>query len=118
MEQGRHRRRLRHGLSLAPLEIDMKSRVMALTVAGGIAVVLSVSAVAQQSVADEHFARARSLAGKDFADMYDTSCGFVRPETVINPVPAPAAAAPAPGPPPRASWYAEPVKVFDNLYFL
>jgi metallo-beta-lactamase class B len=33
--------------------------------------------------------------------------------------PGPAApAAPRSGPPPRAEWYAEPMKVFDNLYFV
>ena len=32
--------------------------------------------------------------------------------------PAPAAPARQAGPPPRESWHAEPVKVFDNLYFV
>jgi metallo-beta-lactamase class B len=38
---------------------------------------------------------------------------------VLNPVPpSQAAPAPAAGPPPREAWYHEPVKVFDNLYFV
>jgi metallo-beta-lactamase class B len=78
--------------------------------------VLSAAGVGQQSAADEHFARARAAAGKDFTDIFDTSCGYIRPEAVITP--AQPAAAPAPGPPARATWHAEPVRVFDNLYFI
>jgi hypothetical protein len=33
----------------------------------------------------------------------------------VPPAPAPAAVT---GPPPRSAWHAEPVKVFDNLYFI
>src|SRR5438552_11712149 len=94
----------------------MRSEVIAGATAIGLAFVLSAAAVAQQGVADEHFARARAAAGSDFTDIFDTSCGYIRPEAAINP--AQPAAAPAQGPPPRATWHAEPVKVFDNLYFI
>jgi metallo-beta-lactamase class B len=75
----------------------------------------AATAVAQSRVADDHFRRARAAAGEDFTDIFDTSCGYIRPETAIRAVP-PAAAATSP--PPRAAWHAEPVKVFDNLYFV
>jgi metallo-beta-lactamase class B len=65
---------------------------------------------------DDHFARARAAAGTDFTDIFDTSCGYIRPDAVITP-PEPAAPR-APGPPARATWHADPVKVFDNLYFI
>jgi metallo-beta-lactamase class B len=69
-------------------------------------------------------AAAKAAAGQDHAALFDTLCS---PTALRPPAPAPAAApgaargaAPA-GPrpaPPRAEWYAEPVKVFDNLYFV
>src|ERR1700675_1309387 len=94
----------------------MKSGVIAGAAAIGLAFVLSAAAGAQQDAADEHFARARAAAGTDFTDIFDTSCGYIRPEAVITP--AEPAAPRAPGAPARATWQAEPVKVFDNLYFI
>jgi metallo-beta-lactamase class B len=105
----------------------MRSGVIAGAAAIGLALVLSAAAVAQQGATtrgtvqqDEHFAKARAAAGSDFTDIFDTSCGYIRPEAVMTPAPpaAPAAATRAPGPPTRATWHAEPVKVFDNLYFI
>jgi len=99
------------------LEADMRSGVIAGTAAIGLALALGVAAVGQQpTVADEHFAKARAAAGRDFTDIFDTSCGYIRPDAVITPA-QPAAAA-ASGPPQRDKWHAEPVKVFDNLYFI
>jgi metallo-beta-lactamase class B len=70
-----------------------------------------------QSVPDSvegHRAAAKAAAGKDLSGLYAAAC----------PEPAPAGAAagrggrgPRPAPP-REEWYAEPAKVFDNLYFL
>jgi metallo-beta-lactamase class B len=79
----------------------------ALALAG--AVVLAQSA----GTVESHTAAAKAAAGQDFAGVFDRLC---------TPPAPPAAArrgggAPA-GPPPRASWYVEPVKVFDNLYFV
>jgi metallo-beta-lactamase class B len=98
------------------LEGHMKSGITAVAAAIGLAFALSAATVAQQSVADGHFAKARAAAGSDFTDIFDTSCGYIRPEAVIKP--APAAAAAAQTPPARSTWHAEPVKVFDNLYFI
>ena len=81
-----------------------------------------------QAEVDKHIAAARAAAGTEHAAMVDRLC------------PAPQAAAAAgrggagggraggrgggrrgggpPAPPPREAWYREPVKVFDNLYYV
>ena len=94
----------------------MRSGVIAGTAAIGLAFVFDAATGAQQRTADDHFARARAAAGRDFTDIFDTSCGYIRPEAMI--VPLLPAAAPASGPPARATWHTEPVKVFDNLDFI
>lgn len=69
------------------------------------------TAGAQNAVVDSHIAAARAAAG-EHAGMVDRLCPIER------------AAAPRRGPPPqrgappREEWYAEPVKVFDNLYYV
>ena len=65
---------------------------------------------------DAHVAAAKAAAGTDFAGVFSRICAEAVPrETPATP--RPAAARPA-GPPPHSEWHAEPVKVFDNLYFL
>jgi metallo-beta-lactamase class B len=79
-----------------------------------LAVCAAATAVAQtpNTEVERHVAAARAAAGEHMA-MVDRLC------------PMPGAARPAPGPrggpravPPRESWHAEPVKVFDNFYFV
>jgi metallo-beta-lactamase class B len=81
---------------------------------------LSLGTVVAQGVAQDageiatHVAAAKTAAGKDFEGVFARVCAEAR-------APATPAAAPAPrpaGPPERSTWYAEPVKVFDNLYFV
>lgn len=62
-----------------------------------------------------HVNAARMAAGKEFEGVYSRVCA--QPGASA---PSAAAAAPArvAGPPERSAWYAEPVKVFDNLYFV
>lgn len=62
--------------------------------------------------ADVHIEAARKAAGSEHKAVFDRTCGALTP-----PPPTPAAARPA-GPPARETWYSEPAKVFDNLYFL
>ena len=68
---------------------------------------------------DAHVARAKTAAGDTYQNLFNFLCA----------VPAPRGGGPAqrggppgggraPGPPDRSTWYAEPVKVFDNLYFV
>ena len=73
-----------------------------------------VTFTAQRSgTADAHLAKALATAKPEFTDLFDTTCGLVRPELVVNRTPAPPAVAAD-----RSTWHAEPVKVFDNLYFV
>jgi metallo-beta-lactamase class B len=63
---------------------------------------------------DGHVAAAKAAAGTEHLAIFETTCT----------APAPAAPATAPrgsrgsGPLPASAWHAEPVKVFDNLYFV
>src|SRR5436309_13838533 len=73
---------------------------------------------------DAHVAIARTAAGDDYRNLFNFLCAVPGPPAA-GPRGAPAAAAPGtprgaqrPGPPDRSTWYAEPGKVFDNLYFL
>jgi len=77
---------------------------------------LAAGAVAAQTQGgvDDHLARARAASGKDFDALYGVTCDLVKPPGGAAPA-APAAAA---GPPARATWHAEPAKVFDNVYFV
>jgi metallo-beta-lactamase class B len=98
----------------------MRSYLAALVMAGGLA---GAGVVAQQvpDTVDGHRGAAKAAAGTDHVGLLSRIC------------PAPSSAAPAPAArgraggaaapaarqaPPREAWYAEPVKVFDNLYFV
>jgi metallo-beta-lactamase class B len=75
---------------------------------------------------DAHIAAAKAAAGEDFQNLFNFQCYGPGPGGQRA---APGAAGrgqgaggrgggPRPqGPPDRSTWYAEPVKVFDNLYF-
>src|SRR5882672_6248150 len=78
----------------------------------------AAAAMAQSSAGavDAHAAAAKAAAGTDFAGVFSRTCGEAVPPAT-QAAPRPAAPRPA-GPPPRETWHAEPVKVFDNLYFL
>jgi metallo-beta-lactamase class B len=65
---------------------------------------------------DGHVAAARAAAGTDFTALADRLC--TAPVRPAEPAAAPPAPARPPGPPARDTWHADPVKVFDNLYFV
>ncbi len=85
---------------------------------------LTLAAQDAADVPDPHVAVARAAAGDDFQNLFNFQCNGPGPR-------APGVAAPGaagrgagrggaprqPGPPDKSTWYAEPVKVFDNLYF-
>ena len=74
----------------------------------------SAAAHAQTGTAEAHVAAAKRAAGSDHVALFTRTCGGLTPAA-----PRPASqAAPRQGPPERATWYAEPAKVFDNLYFV
>jgi metallo-beta-lactamase class B len=95
----------------------MKATIPASLIAFGISAAV-ISLGAQSSQADAHVAAAKAAAGADFAGVFNRLCTEAVPTAsaagrgVRGNTPRP------PGPPPRESWHAEPVKVFDNLYFL
>jgi metallo-beta-lactamase class B len=75
--------------------------------------------VAQSNAVDAHLAAAKAAAGADFAGVFNRICTEAVPPSTPAASGGRAAAAPRPpGPPARDTWHADPVKVFDNLYFL
>jgi metallo-beta-lactamase class B len=100
---------------------------------------LSVSTLAAQNTNDPaaaHIAAAKAAAGDDFQNLFNFQCYGPGPGGQRTPPGAIGVAGAVPpaqagqgqgragrgggragGPPDRSTWYAEPVKVFDNLYF-
>ena len=82
-------------------------------------VLLGTAALAQapSGSIDDHIAAARTAAGLDYRATFVNLC-LPSPPRGGGPGPA-GRGAPAPPPTPdRATWYAPPFKVFDNLYWL
>jgi metallo-beta-lactamase class B len=77
-----------------------------------------ISAQGSSTRANSHVAAAKTAAGEEWSGVFSRVC----PEAVRTSPPTPrggAASTPRPaGPPERSTWYAEPAKVFDNLYFV
>src|SRR5437660_8096811 len=90
---------------------------------------LAVSMFAAQNTNDTpeaHVAAAKAAAGEDFQNLFNFQCNGPGPGGNRGAAAgAPRGQATAPrgggqrqqGPPEKSTWYAEPVKVFDNLYF-
>ena len=98
---------------------------------------LAASALTAQNAydtADAHIAAAKAAAGGDFQNLFTFQCdgpgpggprgaGTVAPGVLPVQGRGPAGGrasgrgGPRPGPPDRSTWYVEPVKVFDDLYF-
>jgi metallo-beta-lactamase class B len=77
-----------------------------------VAASVATMAVAQPAATsiEAHLAAAKAAAGFDFTGTLARIC--VAPQT------APGADVAPPPPPARATWFTEPAKVFDNLYFV
>ena len=93
-----------------------------------ISALLLATAAAQDAndTADAHIAAAKAAAGDDFQNLLQFQCygpGPGGPRAGAQRGPGGgrggqrAGGPRQPGPPDRSMWYAEPVKVFDNLYF-
>src|SRR5215467_3432650 len=91
------------------ISITSTVRAAALAVVAGLSV---GAAVAQQgaNTIEAHLAAAKAAAGFDFTGTLARVC--IAPQT------APGADVPPRPPPDRATWFTEPAKVFDNLYFV
>ncbi len=96
----------------------MKRQMVRLAFALGLASAAgSAGMVAQAQLppaAQVHIEAARKAAGADHRAVFDVTCGYL----TQGPRPAAPAAPRQPGPPARETWFREPAKVFDNLYFL
>ncbi|HEY7334386.1 MAG TPA: MBL fold metallo-hydrolase [Bryobacteraceae bacterium] len=98
-----------------------------------LALLLGVSILPAQSANDApetHMAAAKAAAGDDFQNLFNFQCygpgpggqrtpprAAARSGQTRGPDGARAGGRGQQGPPDRSTWYAEPVKVFDNLYF-
>ncbi|HMA75401.1 MAG TPA: MBL fold metallo-hydrolase [Xanthobacteraceae bacterium] len=88
----------------------MKHRIgAALAIVAGLSIG-SASAQQNADTIDSHLAAAKAAAGFDFTGTLARIC--IAPQT------APGADVRPPPPPDRATWFTEPAKVFDNLYFV
>src|SRR5262245_56036303 len=104
----------------APRRSTMKSLTAGGALAAALAIGLGgVTAIGQSSngAAETNVAAAKKAAGEEWAGVFNTTCNAAVPPATPAARTTPAAPRPA-GPPDRATWHAEPVKVFDNLYFL
>jgi metallo-beta-lactamase class B len=88
---------------------------------------LSALTLGAQDSADPHLAAAKAAAGDDFQNLLNFQCYGPGPggQRAVPGAPPAAGRGQAgrgggrgpQGPPERSTWYAEPVKVFDNVYF-
>ncbi len=67
---------------------------------------------------DAHVAMAKTAAGDAYQNLFNFLCAVPASRTAGSAGAGPGGGGRAPGPPDRSTWYAEPVKVFDNLYFV
>ncbi len=72
---------------------------------------------AQPSDPAAHIAAAKTAAGSDFTALFNIVCPATPTPAPVAVQPRPATPAPAPAPE-RSTWHAEPMQVFDNLYFV
>ena len=84
--------------------------MLAIMAATGVGFVTSANAQPVANPIEAHLVAAKAAAGFDFPGLLARIC--VAPQT------APGADVAPPPPPSRESWYTEPAKVFDNLYFV
>jgi metallo-beta-lactamase class B len=89
-----------------------------------LAVALGVAAAAQtvSPEAQKHIEAARAAAGTDHMGLFQPLCdgalALAKPPAPRGGGPGRGRAGGPPPPPARETWYAEPVKVFDNMYFV
>lgn len=91
----------------------------AIVLAGGLGL-MPVAAQTPSGTVESHVAAARAAAGQDHVGLFNRLCQPepARPTAAATATPAAATPARPPGPPAKATWEADAVKVFDNLYFV
>ena len=91
------------------------------TAAVALGVGLTTNALARQAESPDvqrHVAAARQAAGTEHTRFVEYLCRAPQPRASRPAARRAQTQAPRRQPPPRSDWYAEPAKVFDNLYFL
>ena len=83
-----------------------------------VSLMAAVAVAGQSTESEKHVAAAKAAAGTEFAGVFNRICTEAVPKTPPQPRPARGATPRPSGPPPRESWHAEPVQVFDQLYFV
>jgi metallo-beta-lactamase class B len=102
----------------------MKSQVIVFVLSGALAVGLGGASAIGQSGADTvdaHVAAAKAAAGAYHAGLFSSLCSAANLQPPATPQRGQRAGGPRaapPGPPERSAWHAEPMKVFDNLYYV
>ena len=102
----------------------MKRHAIVSVILIGLALSLSSgrpSAQAGANTSDAHVAAAKAAAGTYHPALFNSLCSAANLQPSAAPQRGQRAAGPGgapPGPPDRSTWHAEPVKVFDNLYFV
>src|SRR5215831_20627193 len=83
------------------------------------AIVALLLAQSGKQAVDTHVAAAKAAAGQEHTSIFGL-CTAPPPAPAVTSAPAQRGqrASTPPGPPDRSQWHAEPVKVFDNLYFV
>jgi len=74
---------------------------------------MKMIAQSRADTVEAHVAAAKAAAGQEHVFLFNSLCAEPAPATQQSRAPAPPS-----GPPDRSQWHAEPVKVFDNLYFV
>jgi metallo-beta-lactamase class B len=87
--------------------------VIGVLVAGGVAMAQS-----SPDTVDRHVAAAKAAAGTEYTGLVNRLCTAPAPPPAATRTAAPAQSAAPRTTPARDTWYARPVKVFDNLYFV
>jgi metallo-beta-lactamase class B len=80
-----------------------------------LALSMGIVAAGQGDTPESHIAAAKTAAGADLTGLFDRTCGSLTAAPAAGRGTAPAGAQATLA---RDNWHAEPVKVFDNLYFL
>jgi len=98
------------------------SPIVVLSIALCAIAVADLSAQTNSDAPEAHVAAAKAAAGQDFPGLFNMLCPAPAPTAAVQGQAPPrgqgAGGGQRQGPPDRAVWHAEPVKVFDNLYWL
>src|SRR5438477_11037846 len=100
----------------------MRTRAIVFVFAAVLATTMAGMRAGAQSTADTvdaHVGAAKAAAGANHPGLFTALCSTASIDPSAAPQRGQRAGGPAPaGPPDRSTWHAEPVKVFDNLYYV